>query len=756
MPTVNTSFDRRKFIKVSALAGGGMLLSFSWLAGCKPSTTDAIASLPKEWFSFNGYLKIGDNGLITLMSPNPEIGQNVKTSMPMMVAEELDVNWKDVLVEQAPLNTDLYKPLQLAGGSNSINASWQAMRTAGATAKQMLKQAAAAEWKVPVNEIESIEGKLIHKASDKSAGYGVFASAASKLPVPEKVELKKVADFKIIGTSRKNVDGHKIVTGKPLFGLDYKQDGMLIAMIVHPTAFGAQLKETDISAIKTMPGIVDAFYIDVYTKSDRQWCDVASFNKLLAIVGKSTWQVMQAKKSFTAESEPIKASTLKQDMFGTPLTLVTPAGFENTASHKQQMASASKKINIVRKDGDPDAMFKKAATIIEKSYSCPFLAHSTLEPMNFFADVKADSAILTGPVQTPSFMEKSAAERLGLPLDKVEVNMTRMGGGFGRRLYGHFLVEAAVISQKMKAPVKLIYTREDDMTGGVYRPAYYATYRAALDENKNLIAFHVKAGGIPESPLMANRFPAGAIDNYLAEQWEIPSNISTGAFRAPGSNFIAGAEQAFLDELAEAMGKDPIQMRLELFERAKSKPVGKENDYDIDRYAGVLKLVREKSGWDKPAPAGVHRGVAAYFCHRSYVAHVVDIKMKNDKPVVEKVTTAVDCGIVVNPDAATNLSEGAVVDAIGHSLYSRITFANGVPEQSNFNTYHLIRHAEAPKKIETHFVKSDIEPTGMGEPSGPPVIGALANAMYKATGKRYYFQPFLTENQSPAEIQKLG
>lgn len=703
--------------------------------------------MPKEWFELNGYLKIGENGLVTIMSPNPEIGQNVKTSMPMLVAEELDIDWKNVLVEQAPLNTALYKPMQLAGGSNSISASWEAMRTAGATAKTMLKQAAANEWKVPVAEIETKDGTLTHKASGKSAGYGTFASAASKLPVPEKVELKKLKDFNIIGTSRKNVDGAKIVSGQPLFGLDYKEEGMLIAMIVHPSGFGLQLKETDISALKSMPGIVDAFYIEVYPEQmNKQWSDVAAFPKLLAIVGKSTWQVMQAKKAFTPETEPIKGSSKKVNMFGTDVQVITPAGFENSAVHAQQMAAVpASKTRMVRKDGDPEAAFKKAATVIERSYSCPFLAHSTMEPMNFFADVKEGSAVLTGPIQTPSFLEQSISDRLGLPLDKIEVKMTRMGGGFGRRLYGHFAVEAAVISQKMKAPIKLIYTREDDLTNGVYRPAYHATYRAALDENKNLIAFHVKAGGIPESPLHANRFPAGTIDNYLAEEWDIPSNISVGAFRAPASNFIAGAEQSFLDEIAEAMGKDPIQFRLDLFEKAKVKQVGKDNDYDIDRYAGVLKLVREKSGWETPPP-GVSRGVSAYFCHRSYVAHVVDIVMKDNKPVIEKVVTAVDCGIVVNPDAATNLSEGAVTDAFGHSLYSAVTFTNGVPDQSNFDRYRLIRNAEAPKKIETHFVKSEVDPTGMGEPSGPPAIGALANALYKATGKRFYSQPFFPEN----------
>ena len=743
-----SSIDRRKFIKVTALTGGGLMLSFNLFTGCKPSVNKAaILQMPKEWFTLNGYLKIGDNGLITLMSPNPEIGQNVKTSMPMLVAEELDVNWKDVLVNQAPLNVDLYKPMQLAGGSNSISASWLAMRTAGATAKQMLKQAAATAWKVPVSAIETIEGKLIHKASGNTAGYGEFASAAAKLPVPEKVELKKVKDFKIIGTSRKNVDGNSIVTGKPLFGLDYKEDKMLIAMIAHPPSFGTKLKETDVSVVKSMPGIIDAFYIDAYTeKMERQWCDVAAFPKLLVIVGKSTWEVMKAKKSVTTETEPIKASSRKIDMFGTEVIEVTPAGFENTTSHKEQMAAIpQQKVKKVRKDGNPEAMFAKATTILEKSYSCPFLSHSTMEPMNFFADVKEDSAILTGPVQTPSFLEKSISDRLGLPVEKVEVKMTRMGGGFGRRLYCHFGVEAAVISKKMKAPVKLIYTREDDMTDGVYRPAYHATYRAAFDENKNLTAFHVKAGGIPESPLSANRFPAGTIDHYLAEEFTIPTNISVGAFRAPASNFMAGAEQSFLDEVAEFMGKDPIQFRLDLFEKAKKAQVGKDNDYNIDRYAGVLKLVREKSGWANPAAAGVSRGVAAYFCHNSYVAHVFEIIMKNNKPVIDRVITAVDCGIVVNPDAATNLSEGAVTDAIGHAMYSAITFTNGVPDQSNFHQYKLIRNEDAPNKIETHFVQSEVDPTGMGEPSGPPAIGALANALYKATGKRVYEQPFITQ-----------
>jgi isoquinoline 1-oxidoreductase beta subunit len=305
------------------------------------------------------------------------------------------------------------------------------------------------------------------------------------------------------------------------------------------------------------------------------------------------------------------------------------------------------------------------------------------------------------------------------------------------------MVEAALISQKVNAPIMMVYTREDDMTSGVYRPTYSATYRAALDENNNLTAFHVKAGGIPETPIAQNRFPAGAIDNYLAEGWDIPSNITVGAFRAPGSNFIAGAEQSFLDELAEEMGKDPIDFRLELLDKAMKNPVGKRNDYDPERYAGVLKLVREKSQWDT-SQSDVHRGVSAYFCHNSYVAEVLDIKMVNDKPVVENVYATVDCGIVVNPDAAANMGEGAIVDGIGNAFYGELTFQDGVPQKNNFNTYRMIRMPEAPKKIDVHFVKNEHDPTGLGEPLFPPIFAALANALYKSTGKRLYNQPFIT------------
>lgn len=742
MTLVKTSLNRRSFLKVTTLAGGGMLLGFNWLASCRPKGS-ALIDIPEEWFEINGFLKIAPNGLVTIMSPNPEIGQNVKTSMPMIVAEELDVDWKQVLVEQAPLNTAVFTR-QLAGGSQSIRQGWESLRMAGATARQMLRTAAAQAWGVPVEEVQTDSGNLLHPPSKRKAGYGEMAAAAAQVPVPEEVMLKKKSAFKIIGTSRKNVDGPAIVTGKPLYGLDYYREGMLIAMIAHPPAFGLKLKSMDASAAKAMPGIKDVFTIKTYEDDyPPQWSDVSAFTELAVVVGNTTWEVMNAKKALQLEWEPIQPKKTETDVFGRKLVTITPAGLESSDAHTAKMAEmAARPATVVRKDGDPEAAFRKAAKIIERTYTAPFLAHNTLEPMNFFAHVTDDKAELVGPIQTPEFMEKSVAARLGLPLEKIDIQMTRQGGGFGRRLYGHFVVEAAVISQRLKAPIKLVYTREDDMTFGCYRPAYWATYRAALDANNQLVAFHVKAGGIPESPLAPNRFPAGAVDNYLAEEWKIDTNITVGAFRAPRSNFIAGAEQAFLDEVAEAAGKDPIAFRLELLKRAQERPVGENNDYDPARYAGVLELVRDKSGWNN-APSGVHRGVAAYFCHNSYVANVLDVAMQDGRPKVKKAYCAIDCGIVVNPDAAINMAEGSVVDAIGHALYSAITFKEGVPQQSNFDKYRLIRHGEAPEAIEVHFVKSDTDPTGLGEPIFPPVFGALANALYRATGKRYYHQPFL-------------
>ena len=546
MTLIKTSYNRRSFLKTSTVAGGGFVLGFSWLASCQTSSPAEVAevmkSMPEEWFDINAFLKIGENGLVTIMSPNPEIGQNVKTAMPMIVAEELDVAWKDVVVEQAPLDTKKYKR-QLAGGSQSIRQGWQGLRMAGATARRMLLETAAKQWEVPVGELTTSEGIIYHKASGKEMGYGAVASAANGVMVPEEVALKDPKDFKIIGFDQRNVDGKQIVTGQPLFGLDIQEEGMKIAMIEHPPAFGMKLKSFNGDAIKGMPGVTDVFTINTQPEGiELQWSDGNNyFPELVAIVGETTWQVMKAKKALDVKWDQATKAESSTD---------------HEATLSKLMSAKAKE--VARRDGNPEQAFANSNKVIERTYSAPFLAHNTMEPMNFYADVQADKAVLNGPIQTPEFAIKTVAALLGMPEEKIHMGMTRMGGGFGRRLYGHFVMEAAVISQKAKAPIKLVYTREDDMTNGVYRPAYKVTYRAALDDDNNLVAFHVRGAGTHGSPVFANRFPAGAVDNYLAENHTKESNISTGAWRAPRSNFIACAEQCFLDEVAKEAGKDPI------------------------------------------------------------------------------------------------------------------------------------------------------------------------------------------------------
>lgn len=741
MSLTNNSLNRRSFLKASALAGGGMMLSFGWMVGCKPQGKEEILGMPREWYRVNGFIKIGENGLITIMSPNPEGGQNIKTGMPLIVAEELDADWDKVIVEQAPLDTDNFTR-QFIGGSQAIRIGWNALRTAGATARQLLITAAAQTWQVDTSEISTEPGFLIHKASCKKAHFGEMASLAATLPIPEDVPMKEISEFRLIGKSHKNVDTKNIVTGKPLFGIDYKKEGMLYAMIIHPPAHGLRLKSFDDLEARKLPGICEIFQIKSHQGDyERTFFDTTSFTDVVAVVGNSTWEVMNAKKAVKVEWEEFSTYEESRDWNGRKEKRKIPAGLESESDQKRKMADASKKARTLRKDGNPVEAFKNAAKIIERTYNGPFLAHNCMEPMNFFAHVQGDIVTCAGPLQKPELTEQALSSRLGIPIENIHIEMTRLGGGYGRRSYAHWLIEAAVISQNVNAPIKLIYSREDDMTGGIYRPMYQATYRAALDKDNNLIGFHVNAGGLVEPPIYPNRFPAGAIENYLAEEWIVPSNITVGSFRAPRSNFIAAAEQSFLDEVAEAMEKNPIDFRLELLGKAKQNPVGQNNDYDPDRYAGVLELVKEKSNWGQ-VPAGISRGVSAYFCHNSYAAQVVDLKIENGQVKVEKVVQAVDCGMIINLDAAKNLCEGCVVDGIGTAMYGELKFNQGAPDRSNFDRYRMIRMSEAPKLIETYFVENQVDPTGLGEPGYPPVFAALANALYQATGKRLYQQPF--------------
>lgn len=710
MQSSSTTYSRRDFLKNSALIGGGLFLGFDLLGAGKFNAAVANPALEGA-FDFNAYLSINSDGTATIFSPNPEVGQGVKTSFPMTVAEELDFDWTKVKVVQAPLDTIKFDR-QVAGGSYSTPHSWMRLRQAGATARRMLMEAAANRWGVDTHTLTTDNGVVRHP-SGKQATYGELAADAAQLTPPTDVPLKDRKDFKIIGTFVRGVDNHEIITGKPLFGMDFYREGMLHAMVQHPPAFGLQLKSFDGAAAKAMPGIVD----------------VVSFKNNVAVVGRSTWEVMKAREVLKAEYEPA-------------------AALESSADHdrifKQLMAKGEAQTR--RKDGDTAAAFAAAAKIVEAEYQCPFLSHAPMEPMNFFADVRPDKVELIGPTQVPASTRTQVAKLLDIPEEKITVEMTRMGGGFGRRLRPDFALEAAEISSIIKAPVKVIWTREDDMTGGIYRPAARYRFRAALDKAGNITGYELRGVGINTgNPVREHNFPAGAVPNVLIESVEHSSPITTGPWRAPITNFLAGAEQAFLDEVAEAAGKDPVTMRLELFRQAKP-PLNNEGrpTYDPERFIKTIELAAEKSGWFKKRKKGVSLGFSIYYSHLSYVAQVAEVVKRKGKFTLQKVYCAVDCGIVVNMSGALNQVVGSVVDGLGHAMYGQITFKNGEPEQKNFNTYRLIRIHEIPE-VEVYFVDNGIDPTGLGEPALPPLSGAVANAFYKAMGKRFRNQPFVND-----------
>lgn len=704
MSILKTTYNRRSFLKVSVAGGGGLMLSFSWLAACSPM--EAGRELPSEWFDLNAYLSIADNGDVTIMSPNPEVGQNVKTSMPMIIAEELDVNWNDVTVKQAPLNSVSFTR-QVAGGSQSIRQGWQSLRMAGATAREMLKTAAAKKWDVTAAECTTENGFVLH-GTDK-VSYGEIATMAAGMEVPTEVKLKDPTTYKIIGTDKGNVDIEGIITGKPLFGLDTKKEGMLHAVVLRPPAFGLKLKSFDDSEARKVNGVTN----------------VIQFGNKVAVLANGTWAAMKGQKALKAEWE-------KDTML------------ESTSYHDNTMRALldKKASEPKRSDGNARAQFAKADKVIEKVYEAPFLPHNAMEPMNFYANVTPAKAEFIGPIQTPERTRTQIAELLGRPEADITIDMTRMGGGFGRRLYGDFALEAAEISNLAKAPVKVVFSREDDMTAGTYRPASKYKFKVAIKDGK-IVAYQLVGTGVNMgNATRENNFPACTLDHYLVESHELKSNITTGAWRAPITNFLAFAEQSFFDEVASELGIDPVQLRLDMFARAKTNPVGA-LEYDVDKSIGVIKLAAEKSGWGKAAE-GVYQGFSTYYSHNTYVAEVAEVTMQGNTPVVKKVVCAIDCGIVINPLAAINQVQGGVIDGIGHAMYGDFSFEQGQPQSKNFDKYRLIRMKEAPQ-VEVHFVKSNNDPTGLGEPALPPAGGAVANAIARATGKRFYKQPFIKE-----------
>jgi len=690
---ISSELGRRNFIKVSALAGGGLMLGLRMGVGEAVAQT-ASATAPATNFIPNAFISITPKGEVAIISKTPEIGQGMKTALPMLIAEDLDVPWSSVTVYQADLNAAYGN--QGVGGSTTIPTNYMPMRQLGATARTMLVQAAAQTWNVPVGECTTASGVVYHKASNRSLAYGDLTSTAAKLPTPDPstVTLKDDKDIKILGTRVAGVDNPKVVTGKPLFGIDVKQPGQLYANFVKCPVFGGKPVSANLDEIKKLPGVHDAFIID----------GVTGVKSGVAVVADSTWNAISASNKLQVKWDEGANADQSSDNIA---KLAQAAGASGAAALP---------------DGLP-----ADAKILEGVYNFPYLSHATLEPMNTTVLVKNDgSAEVWTPTQQPSAVQRIVA---GVGLSNVTVHITRVGGGFGRRLQADYAGEAAAIAKNVPGvPVQLLWTREQDMGGDVYRPAGWHFFKGAVGADGKILAWADNFVPVQGGAFGNNEFSSLKVSASRA----IPTGVPTGAWRAPNDNANFWAVQSFLDEMAHAAGRDPLQVRLELLATDQIK------GYDAARMSGVLKLATEQAGWGKQLPKGQGMGMAFTFSHRGYVCVVAEVTVTQAGVLtVNKMTAGVDVGPVVNLSAAENQVQGGMMDGLSSAWNPKITISQGRADQSNFDEYKLIRMSAAPE-VAVHFVKGDynVAPTGLGEPALPPAAPAVCNAIFAATGIR--------------------
>ncbi len=712
-----TSISRRQFVQLAAIGSLGLVIGIPAIG----RTRENPASV-----TLHPLIRIGDDGIVTLYAQNPEMGQGVKTALPMIIAEELDVDWDSIRVEQADWNTALER--QFSGGSLSIRLNFDAMRRAGASAREMLIAAAANTWQQNASELTTAGGFVIDPGRDRKLSYAVLAADAAQLPVPQQPQFKSAASYHTIGRSIADVDIADLVNGRQTYSLDLKLPRMLYAVVQRSPHGDGQPVRFDDSEARTMPGVVDIRMLRNTDYSGRIVLpNSPNFVSGVAVLAENTWAAMQAAEKLEIEWQ-------------------VPASKDDSAILMRELESAlDREAAIVRQDGDAEAALASAIHTMDATYRLPYLAHVAMEPMNCTADVSADDAEIWAPTQNPQLAAETLAKALGIDLSRIVIHVLRSGGAFGRRFYADFIVDAAILSRQSGRPVKVVWTREDDVRHDYFRPASVQRVRAGIDKDGKLSAWRHQVASYPRewylerdgdpAEISNYEFPAAFVPNLRYEYVPVHARIPTGQWRAVEHSSNVFVVSSAIDELAHKAGIDPLNFWLALIGTEQYVQVLEDFSFNAARLRHVVQMAADAVGWGKPLPKNRGRGIAASYNQGSWVAEVAEVSVVGSNLKVERLVAAVDCGLVINPGGALRQVEGAIIEGLSATLFGEITVSDGVVQQSNFHDYPLCRMRDVPP-IDIRFVQNTEEPRGLGEPPLPPVAPAICNAIFAATGQR--------------------